>query len=201
MAVEMPAASEYAIVFAGTGDEIMPAAILGLRGDENLYLSADGRWDANYMPAFVRRYPFVFSTSEDGTKFTLCIDETFAGFNQGPRARVCSARTASPRPTSTTCSSSCRSTRPSSRDAGVLQHVSSGPARADAGRGHDPLRRKDVAHRVPRREPQQAAGAQPGETLAALAETDELELIYLHLQSMRNFERLKDRLAAVAKAA
>ena len=30
--------------------------------------------------------------------------------------------------------------------------------------------------------------AVPGEKLAELAQTDELELLYLHLQSMRNFE-------------
>jgi len=40
-----------------------------------------------------------------------------------------------------------------------------------------------------------------GEQFAALAKTDELELVYLHVQSLRNFERLKNRLAAVAKAA
>jgi hypothetical protein len=34
----------------------------------------------------------------------------------------------------------------------------------------------------------------PGDKLAELAKTDELELIYLHLQSMRNFGALKDRL-------
>ena len=34
-----------------------------------------------------------------------------------------------------------------------------------------------------------------GEKLAELAKTDELELIYLHLQSMRNFTALRDRLA------
>jgi len=38
--------------------------------------------------------------------------------------------------------------------------------------------------------------ALPGETLAELAATDELELIYLHLQSMRNFEALRDRMMA-----
>ena len=36
--------------------------------------------------------------------------------------------------------------------------------------------------------------ALPGDTLAELIKTDELELIYLHLQSMRNFERLRERL-------
>ena len=37
MAVEFPrAASEYAIVFAGAGGEILPAVILGVRGNENI---------------------------------------------------------------------------------------------------------------------------------------------------------------------
>ena len=36
--------------------------------------------------------------------------------------------------------------------------------------------------------------ALPGDKLAELIKTDELELIYLHLQSMRNFEHLRDRL-------
>ena len=40
-----------------------------------------------------------------------------------------------------------------------------------------------------------------GEALAQLAATDELELIYLHLQSLRNFNTLKDRLAPVQAAA
>jgi hypothetical protein len=38
------------------------------------------------------------------------------------------------------------------------------------------------------------------QTLAELAQSDELELIYLHLQSMRNFVALKDRLVAGAAA-
>jgi hypothetical protein len=33
-----------------------------------------------------------------------------------------------------------------------------------------------------------------GAMLAKLAQTDELELIYLHLHSMRNFDQVKDRL-------
>jgi hypothetical protein len=36
--------------------------------------------------------------------------------------------------------------------------------------------------------------ALPGEALAELAKTDELELIYMHLHSLRNFDRLRDRL-------
>src|SRR5262249_7457541 len=84
MAVEFPrAASEYAIVFAGPDEEIMPAAILGIRGSENLYLTNGDAWGAKYIPAFVRRYPFVFS--RQGNRFLLCVDEEFPGFNREGR--------------------------------------------------------------------------------------------------------------------
>ena len=84
MAIEfMKVAGEYSIVFAGEGDRIMPAAILGLQNDSNLYVGDDGKWTAGYIPAFVRRYPFVFSSGDDGKTFTLCIDEDYEGANDG----------------------------------------------------------------------------------------------------------------------
>ena len=67
MAVEFPmAATEYAIVFAGEGDAVMPAVILGARAKENLYLGKENAWQAKYVPAFLRRYPFIFSGGGDG---------------------------------------------------------------------------------------------------------------------------------------
>jgi hypothetical protein len=42
--------------------------------------------------------------------------------------------------------------------------------------------------------------ALPGDVMAQLAATDELELIYLHLQSMRNFAAVKDRLIVTRPA-
>jgi hypothetical protein len=82
-AIEFPsAAGEYPIVFAGDQDNIMPVAVMGLRSDENLFIDAAGKLNANYTPAFLRRYPFVFSSSDDGDNFTLCLDESFAGCNQ-----------------------------------------------------------------------------------------------------------------------
>src|SRR3954466_7155992 len=88
MAVEfLRAAAEYAIVFTTAGDEIAPAVVLGLHGNQNLYLAPDGKWKAKYLPAFLRRYPFVFSTSEDQKTLTLCIDEGYAGLNQEGRGQ------------------------------------------------------------------------------------------------------------------
>jgi hypothetical protein len=82
MAVEFdPASIEYPIVFVGDAQGIMPAALLGIRDNENLYVDENGAWNAKYLPAFVRRYPFVFS-SDDGQNFTLCLDEDFQGVNR-----------------------------------------------------------------------------------------------------------------------
>lgn len=76
------AAREYAIVFArDSNGDIVPAAMLGLRQDENLML-VDNAWSASYIPAYVRRYPFILARpSPDSDEFTVCIDESYSGFN------------------------------------------------------------------------------------------------------------------------
>jgi len=85
-AVEIPAASmEYTIVFAGNEEAVAPVVVLGLEGGKNLYVKEDGTWNAKYIPAFVRRYPFVFSQAEDKQTFTLCLDEGWDGCNREGR--------------------------------------------------------------------------------------------------------------------
>ncbi|MBD8905700.1 SapC family protein [Methylorubrum zatmanii] len=89
MVAEFPnAAAEYTIVFGGAADEIIPVALLGIRDNENLYVSETGAWSGTYVPAFLRRYPFVFSSdnaNEADATFTLCVDEEFAGCNDEGR--------------------------------------------------------------------------------------------------------------------
>lgn len=75
------ACKEYAIVFTrAASGKTVPVAMLGLRGHENLYVDGDARWDATYIPAFVRRYPFVLAELP-GQALGVCIDEAFAGLN------------------------------------------------------------------------------------------------------------------------
>ena len=71
---------EYPIVFArDTRGGISCVTLTGVRQDRNLYLDADDRWDARYVPAFIRRYPFIFG--ENGTdQLILCIDEACPAF-------------------------------------------------------------------------------------------------------------------------
>ena len=68
------AAKHYPIVFSATA-ETDPVVVLGVENDSNLFVTADGKWAKDrYIPAYVRRYPFVF-TSDGADKLFLCIDE------------------------------------------------------------------------------------------------------------------------------
>lgn len=76
------ACKEFAIVFTRVGNgRTVPVAMLGLRGRENLFVDAQGKWDASYVPAFVRRYPFVLAELPGRAEMAVCVDEAFAGLN------------------------------------------------------------------------------------------------------------------------
>lgn len=74
-------AREYPIAFTGRPDGGMfPIALLGVRQNENLFVGADGRWEGRYIPAFVRRYPFVLAEKQDAQDFNVYLDEAYPGF-------------------------------------------------------------------------------------------------------------------------
>src|SRR5262245_61620894 len=83
------AAMHYAIVFGQASDGVIPAAVLGVRDAENLFIDADGGWSVPYAPAFIRRYPFVFGTNEaTPDTLTLMVDESCAGFNKSGKGEM-----------------------------------------------------------------------------------------------------------------
>lgn len=68
-----PAALCYPVIFVG--EEHTPVAVMGLKEGENLFLSASGSPDPEcYVPAYVRRYPFVFANDPGSDRMILCID-------------------------------------------------------------------------------------------------------------------------------
>ena len=77
-------AVEFPVVFVRSPVGIVPVALLGARADENLFVAADGRWDAGYLPAFIRRYPFV-TLNEGEDRISVGIDESSSllGTEQG----------------------------------------------------------------------------------------------------------------------
>lgn len=202
MAVEfMPAAAEYAIVFAQEGDNILPAAILGMRGQQNLYLSAENTWQARYIPAFVRRYPFVFSSSPDGQTFTLCIDEAFKGFNQQGRGQRLFGDDGKPSPYTDNVLNFLREYQAQFertkafcrklKDLNLLEPMQAQITMSTGERvsltGFLGIDRKRIR-------------TLSSENLAKLVANDDLETIYLHLYSMRNFDEVKNRFLSLRSA-
>ena len=61
------------IIFVG--DDKMPIAVMGLNAGENMFLRADGLFEPGaYIPAYIRRYPFVFANDDASKQMVLCID-------------------------------------------------------------------------------------------------------------------------------
>jgi SapC. len=84
------ASHSYPIMFVGETNEdgytsITPILLLGLSADRNDYIDADHNWKAEtYLPAFVRRYPFIFAKvgDEEADELAVCFDAGFEGFNE-----------------------------------------------------------------------------------------------------------------------
>jgi hypothetical protein len=195
------AASEYAVVFAGEGDTIIPVAILGAEAERNAYVNDDGSWDGKYVPAYARRYPFVFASSDDGKNFTLCIDDGFEGCNtEGRGERLFDAEGNRTQYLET-----------------VLNFLKEYQAQFQRTRAFcsrlkelDLLEPMQATFTLPSGQRRNLTGfmavnrgklkALEGDVLARMAKSDELELIYLHLHSMQNFARMLERIGARAEA-
>lgn len=191
----LPAALEYPVVFAGDANAVMPAVILGLREKENVFLDDRGAWAARYIPAFARRYPFVFSSPDQGKTFALCVDESFPGLNTEDRGQRIFDEQGKPtqyvdgvmkflqqyqiefQRTQRFCNRL--------KELGLLAPMQAQVDLGDSGRlslsGFMVVDRSKLK-------------ALPGETLAELMRNDSLELIYGHLHSMRHFALIRERM-------
>ncbi|MCP4115641.1 MAG: SapC family protein [Desulfobacteraceae bacterium] len=69
------AAQYYPIIFPVEGSS--PLALLTLNTKTNLFINNDGSWKVPYVPAHIRRYPFILANNEKETSkenFVVCID-------------------------------------------------------------------------------------------------------------------------------
>lgn len=79
------AAREFPIAFVPAGQDgqgrvqVSPVVLLGLREGENLFVGPAGEWQATYLPAFLRRYPFAYAATDEGT-LNLVVDAAWPGF-------------------------------------------------------------------------------------------------------------------------
>ncbi len=76
------AAKYYPIVFSKTPtEEIMPVAVLGVT--DNAFTDEQGVWKENsYIPAFIRRYPYIPAKTDDKTgDLLVAVDSAYKGFD------------------------------------------------------------------------------------------------------------------------
>ncbi len=195
MTVEMAtAAREYTIVFGGTNEAVQPIVLLGVENNVNAYVAEDGSWGAHYIPAFVRRYPYVFSSTEKADAFTLCIDEGWSGCNQKGRGerlfdeqgkgtayleKMFGFVTEFQRQTQRTREFCQKLQTLNLLDGNALEFTLPNDQKRSL-RGFMSVNLERLK-------------ALPAETLQELAQTDQLPLIYTHLQSMNNLSLMLER--------
>jgi hypothetical protein len=68
----------FPIVFSPGTDGGTPLALLGLQEGENLFCDSKGEWSSQaYIPAYIRRYPFLLARlAPDAKELSLCFDNS-----------------------------------------------------------------------------------------------------------------------------
>ncbi len=83
------AAKQYPVLFSkGTDGALIAVAITGIQ--RNLFIDSAGAWaNGYYLPAFLRRYPYILSEDETQREtLSVCIDKDFIGFDDPDGARL-----------------------------------------------------------------------------------------------------------------
>lgn len=75
---EFPAASRHFPIIFSAGAEPVPLALMGMSEGINVFVSEDGTVNEPiYMPAYVRRYPFILAKiNPEAEELSLCVDPT-----------------------------------------------------------------------------------------------------------------------------
>jgi hypothetical protein len=81
---EFPVAGiSYPIIFAG--ERYQPLAVMSIRQGTNLYVGDNGAFEVGaYIPAYVRRYPFVLANDQSRGQLVVCIDREAEMLGENP---------------------------------------------------------------------------------------------------------------------
>lgn len=188
------AATEYTIVFARTDEGTFPWAMLGLESGQNVYVKPDGGWSGRYVPAFLRRYPFIFAKDPDGDTLALCIDASYDGVNSdGIGERLFDSAGTKTQYLDSMLSFASEYQMQFLRTKQFCERLEKldllEPATASFTDVDNTQRRIAGFTRINRAK----LKAIPPDVLTEMFATDELELCFLHLHSLSNLEKLRQR--------
>ena len=190
------ACREYPIVFTFDGSESgIPIVLVGLNNEENLFVAPDGTWQANYIPAFVRRYPFVLHETSDDGDATVMIDEAYAGFG-APDGELLFADDGTDAPLLTNVVEFLNHFKRDAHSTGIFmtrlrQLNLLVPRKVDVRMADDRMVTMEGFHVVD----EERLAALGDADLLALARNGELALIHTHMLSLNSIENLARRLA------
>lgn len=187
-------AREYPIVFGPTADDL-PLALLGVKSGVNAYVRSTGHWMARYIPAHVRRFPFMLADSKapdalNGKRaYTIMIDANAPHFaNEQGEALL----TPTGEPTDillkvqevlTNLQHDTERTKKMIHDVEVAGLLEERVLQAKPKNGGKPLALKGM-----RAIDHTKLAACPPETLQTLLRSGTLMLIYAHLISLNNLQ-------------
>lgn len=196
----------YVLAFINREEGFQPVALLGVGGDRNLYVDADGKWLGRYVPAALRGYPFSLAPRDDGEKI-LCLNEDYLvmegaeGGNSQPLFDG-EGKLAEPAASTLNFLNECDQARAgtaaatqSLADADLFQPW---PLKVNRGEDQEPLTLEGLFHIN-----EQRLNELDAETFAGLRRAGALLLAYSQLLSMAQTEQLAQRaehLGAQARA-
>ena len=72
----------FPIVFLNQENAITPFFLFGLAPKTNVFVNPRGKWLVPYVPAALRRYPFILARGEKEGLFTVCMDANSGLFSE-----------------------------------------------------------------------------------------------------------------------
>jgi len=176
----------------------VPAAMLKQRGRENLFVDAEGRWDASYIPAFVRRYPFVLAELPGRAEMAVCVDEAFAGLNSIDGEALFDARGADTPFLQNALDFLSRYQAEYVRTEAFCQRLEQAGLLMEMNAKADLVDGRSFTINGLLIVDEKKLLALPDATVLSLFRSGEMHLISMHLVSLSNMKKLVDRMAARA---
>lgn len=77
----VPALGHLPVAFLPSAGAPSAVFVTGLAPGSNAFVSEDGHWRVAYVPAYLRRYPFIIGEVQ-GQEPVLCIDDSYEGLGK-----------------------------------------------------------------------------------------------------------------------
>lgn len=193
----MVAMRHFPIVFA-MDEQASPIALVAIRKGHNLFVERDGSWKAGgYVPAYVRRYPFIVMETEDRAQQLLTIDRSSDRFvpsvAEAPDAQRLFDETGNPTMAAQTAMAFCHAFHTDYAETVAFGRALIGskvlePYHADFRLPNGALHQVNGFHAVN----EAAFRALPAKTVAEWHAKGWLALVSLHLASLQCFQNLLD---------